>query len=59
MIPVDKFFMLEENELITEKIARKIYEEDYSYILVFKGEKKNIVGCIKVKEFSVKYLLKS
>jgi CBS domain containing-hemolysin-like protein len=49
MIPVDKFFMLEENELITEAIAEKIYKKDYSYVLVYRQIKTNITGIIKVK----------
>ena len=49
MIPVDSFFMLEENELITKAIAKKIFDKDYSYILVYKKKKSNVSGIIKVK----------
>lgn len=30
--------------------------QDYSYILVYKETKSNILGTIKVKEFALKYL---
>ena len=56
MIKVKDFYMLEERQAINEKIVREIIEREYSYILVFKENRSNIVGTIKVKEFAVRYL---
>jgi CBS domain containing-hemolysin-like protein len=48
--------MLEEHEKINEKIVRDLIDNEYSYILVFKESRNNIIGTIKVKEFAIKYL---
>lgn len=31
-------------------------ENDFSYVLVYKENRDNIIGTIKVKEFAIKYL---
>ena len=34
-------------------------KKDYSYVLVYRGTKNNVIGTIKVKEFALKYLKSS
>lgn len=48
--------MVEEREVITEEIVKQIKQKDYSYILIYKEQKKLITGVIKIKDFAVKYL---
>lgn len=48
--------MVEEREVITEEIVKQIKQKDYSYILIYKEQKKHITGVIKIKDFAVKYL---
>ena len=56
MIPVKEFFMLEEHQVIDDKVVNEIIRRDYSYVLVYKGHRSSIIGTIKVKEFAIKYL---
>lgn len=49
MIDVKNFFMVEENEVIGEEKVREMIEKDYSYVLVYKENRDNIIGTIKVK----------
>jgi len=48
--------MLEERQIIDEQVVDEVIRRDYSYILVFKGQRSTIIGTIKVKEFAIKYL---
>ena len=59
MIKVKDFYMLDERQEINEKIVRDIIEREYSYVLVYKENRSNIIGTIKVKEFAIKYLKSS
>ena len=56
MIKVKDFYMLDERQEINEKIVKEIIDREYSYILVFKDSRSNIIGTIKVKEFAIRYL---
>ena len=49
MIPVKKFFMIEEKDELVEKLVNEIIEKDYSYVLVYRKDRSNIVGTIKMK----------
>jgi CBS domain containing-hemolysin-like protein len=56
MIKVKDFFMLEEKAVIGSEIVKEMTQKDYSYVLVYRGSKNNVIGTIKIKEFAIKYL---
>lgn len=41
--------MLNVNERLSAQKINEIYQKDYSYILVYKEQKDNIIGLVKVK----------
>ncbi len=56
MIPANDFFMVEEKQIIGAPMVEEISLKDYSYVLVYSGQRSNIIGIIKVKEFAIRYL---
>ena len=56
MIKVEDFFMLEEKSVIDLEMVKEIVRRDFSYVLVYRGSRGSIIGIIKIKEFTIKYL---
>lgn len=49
--------MLEEHQPITESVANEISHLEYSFIIIYRKEKQNIIGYVKTKEVILKYLM--
>ena len=56
MTPFEKLFMLEEKEVIDEKVIQQVSDKEYSFILVYRKERQNIIGYVKTKEVILRYL---
>ena len=56
MIPIKKLYSLECSEVLTKEKVQEMMKKDYSHVLVYRGNKDEIVGVIKVKELAIKYL---
>lgn len=48
--------MFECSEILTKEKVDEMLKHDYSYVVVYRENKDNIVGIIKVKEFALHYL---
>lgn len=56
MVPLTELYMLSLTDKLTTAKIREINKKDYSYILVYKEKRSNVVGVLKTKEFAIKYL---
>lgn len=56
MVPLAELYMLSLTDKLTTAKIREINKKDYSYILVYKEKRSNVVGVLKTKEFAIKYL---
>ena len=56
MVPLDKLYMLSESERLSPQKVAEINKRDFSYILVYKERRSNLIGVVKTKEFALKYL---
>lgn len=49
MIPIKKLYTFECNEILTKEKVEDIMKKDYSHVLIYRTNKDEIVGVIKVK----------
>lgn len=56
MIPYGELFMVEENEPITERLMGDISSREYSFILIYRRDRNNIIGYAKTKEVILNYM---
>lgn len=59
MVPMEKGFLLEENQLIDDKIMKEISDKSYSFIPVYRKEQTHIIGYVNSKTIIMNYLVLS
>lgn len=50
MTPLNKAFMLDINSNLDNNLLRKIYNEGYSRIPIYEGERENIIGLLMARD---------